>query len=240
MRYGGFYLESDRRLLSVSSGILTKRNFFLCGQKINFLDIRQNLLTKLFRIFTISVNCPGYGNQRGSIPVCLPLLTKREMNVLLPLLFPKAGLKKNTLRPSKLSWWGYVWKPVILGMLLLPAATVLIRLFPALREVLRFFQVMLLIPVVWKLIVQTAALLTSGVALSQGQICLRYCRRLTFHTVIADTDCIAKVKIHRHIWQRWNGKCHLKVYFRSEVSSPCVLWNMDYEKVCELFKNLFS
>ncbi len=235
LRYGGFSMESDRRMLVVRSGLLTRRRFWLVNRKINFADIQQNLLTKFCRIFSLAVSCPGYGSRQGSIPICMPILTQREMDEVVPMIFPDIRLTKNTLRPHWLAWWGYVNQPVCLAAAVVPAAEIVRRLYPPAAEAVDLFRVMLLIPIFWKLAVQITSLVTTGVSISDGRICARFCRGTTFHTIIADTDNIVKVRIYQHFWQRWSGGCHLVLYFRSESGGHCTVRSLNYEMVRKTF-----
>ena len=245
IRYGGFEMQSDQHIVSIKSGLVTRRRFQLVNRKINFVDLRQNLLTKLCRISSLAVNIPGYGNQQGSIPVCLPILTRKELNATLPMLFPGIRITHRTLRPPWDAWFSYICMPLYAGLLVLPAMhnarkllpqiTVIMQFVPHITDVLDFLQVMLFIPIVWKLIIQIVAYRTTGLSITDGRICVRYCSWTTFHTVIADTDTIVKVRIHRHFWHRWTGKCHVLLYFQSEVMRRCHLWCMDYKTArCEL------
>ena len=242
IRYGGFRLESDKKQMFVKSGLMTTRYFYLQNHKINFLDIRQNLLTKFFKVYSLAVNCPGYGNQRGSLPICLPILTQNELIATMPLIFPGSRFLKNQLRPPGSSWWGYVCWPVIGIAAVWPTGEIIERLFPAFQEITNLMQITIVIPVLWKLIIQIASLKTSGVAISKNRICLRYCRGFAFHTIVADTDSIVKVRIQQHIWQRKSNKCHLCIYFRAETPHKCILYGLNYtetrEQLAEFMTNL--
>ncbi len=229
LRYGAFEMQSDQRLVSIKSGIFTRRMFLLVNRKINFVDMRQNLLTKLCRIFSLAVNIPGYGNQQGSIPVCMPILTIKELSDTVPMLFPDFKLTHRTMKPPWHSWFGYICMPLYAGIAVFPLFHYTRPYFPQLADIFDFLQLMILIPIFWKLLIQIVAFMTTGLSISDGRICVRYCEWTTFHTIIADTDTIVKVRIHRHIWQRWTGKCHVLIYFQSEVMRRCHLWSMDYQ-----------
>ncbi len=235
LRYGGFRLETDGELLFLHSGILTKRRFWLRRSQINFIDIRRNLLTKLCGVSALAVNCPGYGSRRGVIPVCLPILRGAELDHALGLLFPHAKRMPNTLRPPLTAWWGYLWAPVVFAAAAVPGSMLLRRLFPGIAEIIGFLQLMLLIPLLWKLAVQLVALLTSGVSATDSHICLRYCRGFGFHTVIAGRQQLAKVTLRRNPWQRLFRKCDIIFSFRAELPVRCVLRNVDYGTAVRMF-----
>ena len=241
LRYFGFFIESDKRLMYIHSGLFMRRRITLRTQKINFLDIRQNLLMKAFHLHTVAVNCPGYGTERGSIPVCLPILTGDEADyTVLPKMFPGTRMTDNTLRPPWTSWWPYVSLPVFAAAALMPAMQAAKQFFPAVDDIFAFLQIMLLIPIGWKFIIQNAAFRTSGVSITGGRICMRYCRFTTFHTILADTDCIVKVRIHRWFWQYWSGKCSLTFYLQAETMRRFTLWSLKYDEVCALLGEFLS
>ena len=240
IRYGGFRMESDKRHLFVKSGLMTTRYFYLQNHKINFLDIRQNLLTKLFRVYSLNVNCPGYGNQRGTMPICLPILTQKELINTMPLIFPQSHFLKNQLFPSKRSWWGYTCWCIIGFASIYPTGELLERLFPAFQEIINLIQITIVIPILWKLIIQIVSLCTSGLSISKNRICMRYCKGFTFHTIVAETDSVVKVCIHQHIWQRKFGTCHLTIYFRAETPYQCHLYCLDYAKACQLLSQFME
>ncbi len=234
IRYGGFYMESDKRQLFVKSGLMTTRYFYLQNHKINFLDIRQNLLTKLFKIYSLAVNCPGYGNQRGSLPICLPILTQAELVETMPMIFPGSRFLKNQLRPPKRSWWGYICWCVTGFAAIYPSGEIIERLFPRFQEFINLVQVTIVVPILWKLIVQIVSLNSSGVSISKNRICMRCCKGFAFHTIVAETDSIVKVRIHQHIWQKVSNTCHLTIYFRAETPYRCRLYCLDYTQTREL------
>ena len=240
IRYGGFYMESDKRQLFVRSGLMTTRYFYLQNHQINFLDIRQNLLTKLFRVCSLAVNCPGYGNQRGSIPICLPILTQNELIETMPMIFPGSRFLKNQLRPPKSSWWGYICFCVIGFAAIYPTGEFIEKLFPMFQEITNLIQITVVIPIVWKLIIQIVSLNTSGVSIAKNRICMRYCKGFTFHTIVAETDSIVKVQIQQHIWQRKSDKCHLTVYFRAETPYKCHLRCLNYSETRELLSEFMT
>lgn len=259
-RYGNFYMESDKRQLSVQSGILTRRCFHLQNHKINFLDIRQNFITKMFRVYSLTVNCPGYGTQKGCLPICLPLLTQKQLVTTMPLIFPGSRMQKNQLRPPTSSWFGYtcIWGICLLAIIpvtelakelfptmqeiledfnfiyrIIPAAEITEQLLPMLEEIINSLQFMIALPIFWKLIIQVSALLTNGISISKNHVCMRYCKGFTFHTILAETDCIVKIQIRQYFWQKWAGKCHIVIYFRSEKPRHCQLSGMNYAETKE-------
>lgn len=208
--YGRFSMETGAAMVFLRSGVLTVRESLLRIRRINFLELRQNLLMLLLGQYALAVNCPGYG-ARGRLPVCLPLLSGQEAQRLMPLLLEGAALHKPSLRPPLSAWWGYLWAPLTGTGAVLLLCPLLQRNFPNISSILLLLQWILLIPLGWRCIVGVAALCTSGIHAQRGMLCLRICRGFAFRTVIADAGRIASVRILQYPWQRVTGKCHLEL-----------------------------
>jgi uncharacterized membrane protein YdbT with pleckstrin-like domain len=121
-----------------------------------------------------------------------------------------------------------------------PTGEVMERLFPAFQQMTNLVQVTIVIPILWKLIVQIVSLNTSGVSISKNRICMRYCKGFAFHTIVAETDSIVKVKIHQHVWQKLSKTCHLTIYFRAETPYRCNLYCLDYEETRNLLSEFMT
>lgn len=230
LRYGKFVMAEDAEQIHVDCGILTKRSVCIRRQEVNCIDIRQNLLTRLCGIHSVGVGCSGYGTH-GIIPVCLPLLTKSELRTTLPMLAKESELPENQLKSPLSAWWGFVWMPVVTLAAVLLTAYILEERFPAAAELVGFLRIMFLLPILWKLCIRIAALLTDGIAIADGRICLRCCKGVIFHTILADTGRIVEVKILRYPWQRWFGKCNVMLRFRGNGRQRFWLRNLAYADV---------
>ncbi len=237
LRYGKFVMTADAGQIYVHSGILTKRSVCIRRQEVNFIGIRQNLVTRLCGIYSVGVSCTGYGTH-GIIPVCLPILTKSELHSTLPVLAPESKLPKNQLKAPLSAWWGFVWMPVLTLASMLPAAYFFRKLFPAAAGLIGFLRMMFLLPILWKLCIRIAALLTDGIAIADGRICLRCCRGMIFHTILTDTERIVEVKILRYPWQRWFGKCNVMFRFRGNGGRRFWLRNLDDRKLRDLLSRI--
>lgn len=237
LQYGKFVMAEDAGQIHVDCGILTKRSIHIVRQEVNFIDIRQNLVTRLCGIHSVGVSCAGYGG-RGLIPVCLPILTKNELQTTLPLLAGKSELPQNQLKVPLSAWWGFVWMPVITLAAELLAAYLLQKMYPAAAELIGFLRIMFLLPILWKLCIRIAALLTDGIAIADGRICLRCCKGMLFHTILADTERIVMLRRFQYPWQRWFGKCNVVFVFRGHTGKRFFLRNLDAKGVTELLQRL--
>lgn len=61
LRYAGFIMKKDKNILKIKMGTLTKRIYHIVPDKINYVDLRQSLIMKLFKTSTVNISCSGYG-----------------------------------------------------------------------------------------------------------------------------------------------------------------------------------
>ena len=64
----GFQAVRQGKRLFIEAGFLTRREYYLTVERINFLTLRQSLLTKLFGFCSAFINCTGYGKERQYQP----------------------------------------------------------------------------------------------------------------------------------------------------------------------------
>ncbi len=233
LRYGGFCMETDGETLVLRSGIFSKRKHILRVECICALELRRNLLMGLLRHDALLVYTPGY-HSRKDVPVCLPLLRRRELPRLPDCFDLRAAQKPMQRKPPLTAWWGYLWAPltgiafVWIGSLVCRTAT------PEFSQLWIFLQWMLLLPLFWKLLVQIAALFTSGIRLDGDQLCLRTVKGFVFQTVLVPAGGIALLELTESPWQRLFRKCHLRIQLQTPVHRTFSLHNMDAGTVREL------
>lgn len=207
VRYSGFALEIDADTVQVSCGAFTRRYFLINRRFINYTDLRQNLIMKLFRVIAVNISCAGYGSGKKSFPVILPM--KKEEN------FIGKGAE-SAFRPPIIAFWQYIWQPAIAAVSV-PAASYILEIYVAGYSEFAFFLVIMTeIPALWMIAVKLTALLTSGIYINGNEIVLRYSRGIRFHTIIADRSRLVKISITQSPFQRLRKKCSIGFFFNGE------------------------
>ncbi len=237
LRYCGFCMETDGEVLVLRSGIFSKRKHILRIGCISALEMRRNLLMGMLRHDALLVHSPGY-HSRKDVPVCLPLLRRRELQKLPSCFDLRAAQKPMQWKPPLTAWWGYLWAPVT-GMAAVFTGSIVCRAaMPGLSQLWIFLQWMLLLPLFWKLFVQIAALLTSGIRLDGDRICLRTAKGFVFQTILVPAGGIALMELTANPWQRMFGKCHLRILLQTPVHRSFLLRNMDAGAMRQLAKHI--
>ena len=78
IRHLGFTATRDGERLQVRVGVLTVREYGLSVEKINYLQLRQSLLTRLLGYCSVMINCTGYGKEKNELAVLLPAADQRS------------------------------------------------------------------------------------------------------------------------------------------------------------------
>ncbi len=217
MRYSKFRISVYGRIAEINAGILTKRDYYINSSKINYIDLRQSILTKIAKVMSINVNCSGYGNSKKEIPVFIPLMHKNHAVPALKAMIHDAPEPKNLdFKPSLRFLWRYSWRAVLLCLLSIVVYAGLNYIFPVYHDAYVFLLIMSEIPSVWYLIVCIISNRTSGISYSKESICIKYSRGYVFHAVLADRNKIVKSVISQNIFQKRSKTCDIIIYVNSE------------------------
>jgi uncharacterized membrane protein YdbT with pleckstrin-like domain len=217
LRYAGFTMKKYDNALRVRMGIGTIRQYHIVQSKINYVDLRQNLIMKLFKVKSVNISCSGYGNEKNELPVLLPILTRGQTNRALDLMGFEKYIARRNIKVSKQAIMSYLGYPTVAGVLIPLISNAIVHFYPSLTEFFYFIKIMGEIPVIWMLVVKAMALLNSGVTIENDFCCLRYSTFYAFHTILADKDKLVKIQIIQDPIAKKIGRCRLDFYFSSEM-----------------------
>lgn len=227
LRYAGFTMKKDNRFIEVKMGAATRRHFRIITPKINYIDMRQSFIMKIFRKTSLNISCSGYGNQKNELPVLLPVLSRRQANSAMDILDFGKRIGKRTFSSDRSALITFTGIPVCIAGLVPLAASLIMRLVPSVSDFTVFFAVMVEIPVIWMIVIRIIALFTSGISFEDSFICVRYSRFFSFHTVLADKKKLVKVQIVQNPVQKKIGRCRMDFYFSSEYPKKNKLYGMN-------------
>lgn len=217
LRYYGFAIKYDKNYIDIVCGTFTRRRYKITVKQINFVDLRQNLIMKICGFLTINISCAGYGSSNDQMPVAFPIKRKKNLGDGFEKFWLCSGAK-NEFRPKIIDLWTYIWSPVIISACIYIAARFVPELFPRFSDLSFFALIMAEIPSVWMILVKFAAAATSGIAVYEDKIKIKYSRGFGFHTVIADKDRIVKMSITQTPMQKAVNKCTVGFYLNGEQS----------------------
>lgn len=214
-RYGRFSLECDKKCMKISYGIFDRKEYRIKNSHINYTDMRQNLIMKLFNAVAVNISCAGYGSSKNRLPVLLPVKREKKLGSNLQVIGIYSGVS-NDYKAQAAGIGSYLLIPLVVASLIIPSHDWLARLFPPFAELSLFVAVMLEIPAVWFIIVKFVALLTSGVALYDDKIMIRCSIWTRFHTVVSERNKIIKLELEQNLLQALSGRCAMSIWFEGE------------------------
>lgn len=236
-RYAGFTMKRDKNSLKIKMGAVTRRNYHIITNKINYIDMRQNIIMKIFKKTSLNISCSGYGNQKNELPVLLPILSRRQANNALDILDFGKRIGKRSVKANRAAVLTFLGLPLCFCIGIPISAAAVMHFFPSVSELVVPFAVMAELPSVWMIVVKTLALLTTGLSIEDNFICIRYSRFFAFHTVLADRKKLVKAQIIQNPIQKMIGRCRLDFYFNAEMPKKNKLHGInikDAEKILKI------
>ena len=211
LRYGRFRIRFSDDFISVHMGILNRRRFHLRDSAVVFPDLRQNLVMKIFGMVSLHIRCPGYGSRRDTLPVLIPLVRQKTSWELLGKLHAPQRLEHPHLKAKSqpIFFWSFVWPPVIGIGAVIAVRLLTLWLFPHLAQMIHFFALMLIIPLLWFLVIRIVTLFTQSVSMDDCNVQFQFSRGSTFHTITVPRDHIVRADLMQTPIQKQYGVCHL-------------------------------
>lgn len=231
IRHLGFQAIRRGGELDIHCGIVTRREYTLSIDKVNFLRLRQSLLTKLFGYYAGMVGCTGYGKEKNEQSVLLPAVGREDLRRSLSLILPELRPAENRWKPPLRTLWRIVWPPLLACAAVLFIWRTAYRWLPSLRELVIFLGIMLLIPSVWWLLVRVLSFFHTGIGLRENIFTFRAVSGYRVLTVVCRADKIDKLTVTQNIFQKRNHCADLYIWLRSEKHTCLLVGNLSLDDV---------
>lgn len=216
LRHINFKAQRCGGNIFVENGFFSKWKYYVNSSRINYADLRQNLLMKICKVMSVHVSCTGYGKSKNEIPVFVPVTTRNRVIGSMRLLLPDFTVSDIAMKAKGSYILPFIWCPLLLTAAFPVGAVLAVRFFPNWESVIKFLLIMSEIPSVYMLAVGITAKFSTGIGIGESTITLKYCKTNKFHTVIVPKDKIVYVRLSRTIFQLINGTADVWVYTRGE------------------------
>ena len=227
IRHKNFVARRTAHSLEIRGGIFTNRSYSVLVSALNYVDIRQSVLTKMLGLYSVFISAVGYGKQQDDVSALIPATTSRDLMHHLSLLLPEFHLAKRQLRPN----FGAILRFLLDALypcLLLPLATwILSVVLPTWADFIRWVGFMACLPAYLFLLVRIFDFSSSGVGRHGGIYTLRYSRGFYLHTVIMPRERVAEIVLRQSIFQKMDNKCDILMYSISEKRCKHHIRNID-------------
>lgn len=227
IRHKNFCARRGAGSLEISGGLFTNRKYSVAVNAINYVDIRQSVLTKLLGLYSVFLHAVGYGKAEDDVSALIPASRPDDLSYHLGLLLPEFSPTKRQAKPNFGALFRFI-NDAFWPCLLLPVATfVLWRLFPSWGDFIRWVGFMSCLPAFLFLTVRLIDFGSSGIGRSGGNYTLRYSSGFYLHTVIMPRNKVATITLRQSIFQKMDNKCDVLIFSISEKSSRHHIRNID-------------
>lgn len=220
--------------LQIQSGLFTRYRRQINVQKINLIESRQSILTKMFCVHSLFLHCAGYGKSKNELAVLFPAANKKRMGEIMKDIMPEWRFTKRMVFPKGKAIFRFILMPVGIGLVVGVSAFLLSEIFPRLAELILFLGGMLELPILWWLISRVVSFYHTGISKSGGIYTLRFSRGFGFHTVAVHEEKIVKLTLRQSVWQRMSGACSVVFYTWSEGKKRHVIPALQLKEASEL------
>ena len=229
--FWGFVLTKCSDSLYVKSGLLTRNRHIILREKINYIDLKQSFLAKVFNVSSLHLNCAGYGSSgRDEMTVVLPITTRKEINGAIKEVFPEYPRPRIELKTDPRSYGGFYLHPILFAALPVCGFVVIYYLLPEWFSFLYPAMAITVFPAIWLAVCRTLSMFITGIGMNDGYVTIRYSRLFTFHTVITPKDRIVKVYLRQSPFQRISGSCTLLIYTTSDKKVRHKIYGLRLQK----------
>ena len=226
----------------IKSGLFAKNRHIISLNRVNYIDLKQNFVAKVFNISSLHCHCSGYGSTgRSELSVIMPITTAKEINGTISEVFPDYPHPKIQLRPTPRGYGGFYFWSIVWALVPLAAFWLVETFLPSWHSVAVTAVVIAEIPAIWLAVVKTLSLFITGIGMTDGHIIMSYARLYGFHTVIAPKSRITKVVIRQSIPQHMSGTCTAIIYTASDAKVKHRIYGLKLDKALNFFdKNGFD
>lgn len=235
IRHWSFTVSRSDRQFFIRSGVLITRRHIINRGKINYYDLTQTFLMKIFKICSVTLDCAGYGQSRREISALIPITTYNQMNASLKLLVPNLPRPKPEVRTGGANAVRrFVSAPAILCLLPPIMIKLLDRYFPNHNTDINALLAIVTVPFIWLVIVKTAAAFNTSAGFDETGCVLNYCKGYVFHKILLPRSNITKIRITRNPFQLLNNTCTLCVYTVGLKKRSHTMRFMPYDQVKDM------
>lgn len=229
-------VERSGSLLWVRCGVIEKKTDCINTSDICYVDIRQSLFTKLFRLYSVFIDAIGYGKDRFGVTAVIPFERWPATRFRLEFLLPEYKPSPRTLKPNPSAIFKFILEPLGACGAVPIAAFLGCWLLPSWSPLIRFAGWMGMLPALWFLGVRLIDFRTSGLSRQGNLFTLRYSNKYYLHTVVISKTQISRLDLRQSILQRPSGKCDVLIYSRAEGIRRHHLRNLDLKDCISLFE----
>lgn len=236
VRHINFKTERCKKSFIVENGFFSRRRYFINIEKINCIDLRQNLLMKIFKLMSVHVSSIGYG--RGNeIPLVIPVTHKKDIVSNMKILLPEITVNETEIHPHRKYLMSFVFLPTVFIYTVIAASLIVTMFFPEWYKVIFFASAMTEIFLLYFYFARLAEYFTNGIGFNRKILTMKYRKFFQFHYIMIPYDKITAVMIKQNVIQKRKTMCDFIVYERNKTIGAHKVKNVNITELIRMMKN---
>ena len=201
-----FVSTRDEKKLMTRNGYFNIVKNYADIRKLSFIDIRQNLMMKLFGVVQAAASCSG------KMITIIPFCSKKKISDFFGMLIPEFCIKKEKFQSGEKQLFRYIAVPLVMMYGVITAGTLSVMLYPDWYRLIFFLSVISEMLILHFCAVRIVSYFTDGVVYTDELLLIKYSRFLDFHQIIIPFERIAEVKIKSSLFQKISSSCDIIIY----------------------------
>lgn len=228
LNYFALEIKKEQDHLLIARGMLEKTYFLTSFSKINAFELKQSLLMSILHLYNLKGYACGFGKERKSKNILVPLLTAKQSHAFLAM-----DPKKNILAPRKRAIKAYLYLPFT--CLCITAAVCLLpqKYFVDTEPFFPLLLLALFLCFLW-FIMRIFAFKKAFVYTDAQKVIISFYKRLSFTKVLIPFSKIQAAALNQSIFQRYGNICNLKIFVYSEKKRCFMIKHLDYKQALQL------
>ena len=216
IKYKNLTLTRQGHKLLVSGGMFTTRMYYVRYKDINFIDMRQSVVTRLLRLKNLYLSATGYGKQKDDISYIIPCGREPSFSMTRENLFPDLSPAPREHAPGFTGIMRFLGQPICSILAIAAALVIFPMLFPSWKSFILFTGLMAFVPAWFFLFTRIADYLSGGIGISGENYVLRYSIGFTLHTAMIPVDRVVLIELRQSFFQKFGRYCDLVIRTKSE------------------------
>ncbi len=236
IRHLKFTAKRHGGLISVESGVGTKYKYYIATKRINLVELKQNVVTKAFGLYTTLIHSNGYGKKKDELSVLMPAGSNRDITENLKLLIPEIPFTQKMIKPKFKYLTRILMIPTFLIFATIFVTNKLVNYYSNFSNFVMYLGIMTGIGFLSFFIVRVISFFHSGIGADSKSYTLYYTKGVEILTVAVPKNRIVKTRIRQSFFQLMAGSCDIIFYTSSEGTVRHKVANMNFNEAKHLTK----
>lgn len=232
-----FNVKRQNNEINIENGFFVKKQYTVISDKINFIQIKQSLVTKMLGFYITFIHCTGYGKSKNQKSVIIPSDYKNATKILLNKLLPEIKMCDKKYFPQKNTLPRFIFMPITFVFISISLTLLCFFIFEKLKDLSLFLGIMLIIPFIWYLIVRIISYKHTGIGKKNQTYTLKYTYGFGLFTDIIPEKNIVKIIFRQSLFQKPTKSCDIIIYTQAEGIQRHLVPNILKSQAIEIINN---